>query len=672
MLAIVLVLCSGAMVGTLRALASPEPPTARPPAAAPRAAAPQAPALRPAFADLVRAAAPLAFWRLNDGGQVAHDQSGHHDGAIRGRVSEWQIAQGPGALSDHFDGSTGRVTVRAGGLAPGAVAATAWFRTPRHAFGSFGTVLDTGGMSISVVSGRLVLTTCATRVPCARLPLSPYVTDGAWHQVALSVTADQASGYVDGHLAGSGATLGVSRGPARGVIAIGRHFVGNIDDVALYAAPLADTAVHAQFTAGACPQAAGTTPVSTSVVAQLPALPLHTRSRYVVDAHGARVKLAGVNWYGAEQLDRVPAGLQCQPVDAIASRIAAAGYNVVRLPWATDNWVGQDHRVPPVAVAANPALRGLSARAVFDAVVDALARHGLMVVLDNHVTRPDWCCSNVDGNALWWEGYDPAHRPHWKHLRRRRKAAYFRRQQARWFTAWRSIAKRYGPHGSDPQPAVVGADLRNEPRVDSLLGLQPAWVDRRVPAWENWPRAARRAGNAVLRVDGQLLVIVEGVNYATELRGARVHPVRLARAHRLVYSVHDYSFTDGPVSGGELRAALGARWGWLVTTGKWYTTPVWVAEFGTCHPGGSGCRPQEVAWFSTFTRYLRDGDFDWAYWSVNGTGARGAGEPTTCAETLRFPGCDESFGLSDVTWGRDASPALSSALHALEAPPQGG
>lgn len=669
LLAIVITISCGATVTGVRALAAtPADASARAPvttaAAVPRAAAP----VRPAFADLVTAGAPLAFWRLNDGGQVAHDATGRHDGAIRGRVRVWQIAQGPGALSDSFDGSTGRVTVAAAGLAPGAVAASAWFRTPRRPAGSFGTVVDSGGIAVSVADGRIVVATCAAALPCSRLTVPRRVTDGAWHQVAVSVAGYEVTAYLDGLPAATGVTLGASARPVHGLVGIGRHFVGNINNVALYATPITATAVRVQFAAGACPQAAGMTPAVTSVAASPPALPLHTHGRYVVDSHGRRVKLAGVNWYGAEELDRVPAGLQCQPVDAIAAHIAAAGYNLVRLPWATDNWVGRDHPVPPVAVAANPGLRARGARAVFDAVVDSLARHGLMVVLDNHTTRPDWCCSNVDGNALWWEGYDPAHPPRWSHMSRRAKTAYFTRHQSRWLAAWRAIAARYGPHGAEPQPAVVGADLRNEPRVDSLLDVQPEWRRARVPVWDNWPRAATRAGNAVLRADPRLLVVVEGVNYATDLRGVAAHPLRLARAHRLVFSAHDYSFTEGPVSATELRNELDARWGWLVRGHRRYTTPVWIGEFGTCHPGDSGCAPREAAWFATFTRYLRDRDLDWAYWSVNGTGARGAAEPTTCAETLRMPGCDERFGLSDVTWARDASPELSSILHSLEAP----
>ena len=37
--------------------------------------------------------------------------------------------------------------------------------------------------------------------------------------------------------------------------------------------------------------------------------PLSASGRYIVDAHGRRVRLAGVNWYGAHEDDGVASGL---------------------------------------------------------------------------------------------------------------------------------------------------------------------------------------------------------------------------------------------------------------------------------------------------------------------------------------------------------------------------
>lgn len=641
------------------------------PAAAAAAATP-APAPRPGLARLVAEQRPLAFWPLDDAKPaVAHDATGRHSGTGHGRLHVRQVAQGPSTRSERFDGSTAWISVPAYGLARRVVAATAWFRTPRQPYASFGAVLDTGGLRVTLRGGRVVVATCATARRCTSLRSGPPVTDGAWHQVGVSVAAGAVTSYLDGVAVRSGRAFATSAAAGNHVVAIGRRFRGNLDDVAVYAHALAAGAFAGQFRAGACPQAAGSTAAGTSARRALPALPLRASGRFVVDARGHRVKLAGVNWYGAEALDLVPAGLQCQPVDAIAARIAAAGYNVVRLPWATSTWIGSAPRVAPIAVAANPRLRGRSARAVFDVVVDTLARHGLMVILDNHVTRPDWCCSGEDGNALWWEGYRPGHPPRWARMSAAARLAYFRAGQARWLRAWAAVSGRYAAGGADPQRAVVGADLRNEPREDTTLGLIPAWTTRRVPVWVDWPRSAVLAGNRVLRANPALLVAVEGVNYATDLRGAASRPVRLAAAHHLLYSAHDYAYTQRAATGYRLRADLGAWWGWLLTQGRSWTTPVWVGEFGTWHPGLPWRGAVDQRWWSTFTRYLHDGDIDWTYWSINGTGGRGSADPVTCPLTPRFPGCGEGYGLSDDTWAHDGSPALSSTLHALQTPTQG-
>src|ERR687892_46530 len=50
-------------------------------------------------------------------------------------------------------------------------------------------------------------------------------------------------------------------------------------------------------------------------------------------SRGERAKLAGVNWYGAEERDEVVGGLDYQPLDRIAACIAAMGFNTVRLPF---------------------------------------------------------------------------------------------------------------------------------------------------------------------------------------------------------------------------------------------------------------------------------------------------------------------------------------------------
>lgn len=376
----------------------------------------------------------------------------------------------------------------------------------------------------------------------------------------------------------------------------------------------------------------GPPPVAPPADAQpvpLPAVPLHTDGRWIVDANGKRFKLAAVNWYGAEEKDFVVAGLDRQDAFAIAKEIRAAGFDAVRLPWSNE-LVEANPLVAPELLAANPKLVGKRALEVLDAVVEAIAHEGLVVILDDHTSRADWCCNETDGNGLWFtDGYP----------------------ESAWLADWHTMARRYAA-----QPAVVGADLRNE-----LRGMP----DGRKPTWGgadptlDWRAAARRGADAVLAENPSLLVFVEGLEYATNLTGVYSNPLTLSVPNRLVYSAHDYSwFHVGMTTYDDLKTNLGDRWGYVLTQDKPFTAPIWVGELGTSHDAAG----TSSAWFAGIQRYLSEADIDWAYWALNGTQATGAS---------RTWGAEETFGFLDKTWSAPADATLAAALSALAPATQG-
>ncbi|MEC7242717.1 MAG: cellulase family glycosylhydrolase, partial [Myxococcota bacterium] len=326
----------------------------------------------------------------------------------------------------------------------------------------------------------------------------------------------------------------------------------------------------------------------------LPAVPLHTEDRWILDAHGKRFKLASVNWYGFEELDYVPAGLEIAHVSEIAHAIADLGFNSVRLPFSLE-MAEQTTPVQPHVVAANPEFAGLTPMEVMDGVIDALAVEGLVVVLDNHSSEAVWYSAT---NGLWYtEDYS----------------------EADWIGAWETLAGRYKGH-----PAVVGYDLRNELRAGATWGGPPA---------TDWKAAASRAADAIFAVDDSKLIVVEAINYATDFTGHYWDPLELSVSHRLVLSPHDYSwFHGGTTSYEQLARELGDWWGFLIVQDMPFTAPVWVGEFGTCNwsedcftgEAGDGTVEDRFngAWFAKFIDYLAAGDIDWAYWAVNGTMAR--------------------------------------------------
>ena len=133
------------------------------------------------------------------------------------------------------------------------------------------------------------------------------------------------------------------------------------------------------------------------------ATPLSTDGRFIVDANGRRVRLAGVNWIGAHMDDGVVAGLDRVHRSALAETIASLGFNCVRFPFSV--WMTQQTSpVPDRFLTANPDLSGSAPLQVYDACVAALTGAGLIVIPNCHMLCAGWCCSNDDQNGLWYNG----------------------------------------------------------------------------------------------------------------------------------------------------------------------------------------------------------------------------------------------------------------------------
>ncbi|MCU1617523.1 MAG: hypothetical protein JWO98_5063 [Frankiales bacterium] len=367
--------------------------------------------------------------------------------------------------------------------------------------------------------------------------------------------------------------------------------------------------------------------------------PLHTEGRWIVDQNGRRVKLASVNWSGAETQAFVVGGLDTRPLDELAALIADGGFNSVRLPW-SNQLVEDDPVVPAEYLAANPDLQGSRALDVLDEVVAALGRHGLMVVLDNHRSRADWCCDWIHGDGLWYSPEYP---------------------EAAWLADWRTMAARYRLAGN-----VVAAELRNEIRHEPQLRPGPTeatWGDDH--PLTDWRAAAQRGGNAVLGANPDLLVIVGGREFQTNLRGALSHPVRLEVPGRLVYAAHDYRWYHSALGHYPFFAFnLWFRFGYVRTPGHPFTAPLYLSETGTCtNPhAGERCHQHDERFLRHMTRYLAHTDIDFAYWPFNGT--QGTGYSRTYGDA-------ETYGLVAPDWSGYGNQAVLSALRPLRLPTRG-
>ncbi len=350
--------------------------------------------------------------------------------------------------------------------------------------------------------------------------------------------------------------------------------------------------------------------------------PLHTDGHRIVDASGRTVRLTSVNWYGFDEKEYIAGGLDHVPLATIIEQIQAIGVNSVRLPWANET-LEHDPLPPAYALAANPQFKGKHAMEIMDAVIAALARAHIMVILDNHVSRADWCCSETDGNGLWYNDEYP---------------------EAKWLADWQNIVRRYRN-----QKWVIGADLRNELRNGAAWGGNNPKLD--------WHAAAERGGAAVLKANPELLVMVEGPEYSTNFAGFDKLPVKLPVDHRLVYSPHAYNIGGHPFANyEELKQAYDARAGFLMHTEP--GVPLWIGEFGTCQDLNCG---DNSDWFRLFIRLLQENELlSWGYWPLNGTQSSGRTRKYDVVET---------YGLLSPDYSRIAATGIVQLLKTVEGRP---
>lgn len=164
--------------------------------------------------------------------------------------------------------------------------------------------------------------------------------------------------------------------------------------------------------------------------AQSPNLPFSTRDSQIIDSTGAPYHYTGANWPGHLEA-MIPEGLQYASIASIVSQVTSLGLNSIRLTYATelvddlatsgggDPTKGQDVSLNATLVNALGAENGTAVLAeilqkqaglgwtadttrlqVFDAVAAEAAREGVVVHLDNHVSKAGWCCFPGDGECL--------------------------------------------------------------------------------------------------------------------------------------------------------------------------------------------------------------------------------------------------------------------------------
>ena len=317
----------------------------------------------------------------------------------------------------------------------------------------------------------------------------------------------------------------------------------------------------------------------------------HTSGRQILDESGQPVRIAGINWFGFETANYAVHGLWSRDYKSMIDQMKSLGYNTLRIPFSDD--IFKSGTVPnsiDFSSGKNADLQGLNSLGVLDKIVSYAGQDGLKVILDRH--RPD----SGGQSALWYTSAVP---------------------ESTWIANLKALATRY-----KDQDTVVGIDLHNEPHDPACWGCGDTATD--------WRLAAQRAGNAVLGVNPDLLIFVEGVQtfngvsgwWGGNLMGVAQYPVQLNVANRVVYSAHDYatsvaqqSWFSDPSFPANMPGIWDKYWGYIF---KQNIAPVWVGEFGTTLQS-----TVDQKWLAALVSYLRPtstygaDSFHWTFWSWN-------------------------------------------------------
>jgi endoglucanase len=314
---------------------------------------------------------------------------------------------------------------------------------------------------------------------------------------------------------------------------------------------------------------------------------LNSDHNKLMDTSGCEVRLTGVNWFGLETSTFAPHGLNKRNWQEMLDQIVRTGFNTIRLPYS--NQLFDPTSVPQgINYRLNPDLKGLQGLALMDRVVQGARSRGLKVILDRHDTTADI------RPELWYT-----------------KSV----SEKLWIQDWVMLAAHY-----QNNDAVIGADLANEPHGSAT------WGDGNLAT--DWRLAAQRAGNAILAVNPNWLIIVEGIEHyqgdsywwGGNLEGAEKFPVQLSKPKKLIYSAHDYGpeiyvqpwfHTSEP---SDLKKTLlvvwQKHWAYLQKNG---VAPVLLGEFG----GRSVGQDIEGIWQRTLIEFLKVNSVSYTYWAWN-------------------------------------------------------
>lgn len=305
---------------------------------------------------------------------------------------------------------------------------------------------------------------------------------------------------------------------------------------------------------------------------------LHAEGSRLYDMNGNEVWLTGANWFGLNCIEYSPHYLYAGDIDDILSEVADRGINVIRFPISTElilSWMnGTPYQIsaggmqasynPPVDmddgnggiikagtyghinkdfVEADGKTLITSDRG-FDIILDKCKKYGIKAFIDIHSPHAD----NSGHNYNLWYGKETADGT--------------MVTTDLWIESLVWIADKYKNNDT-----LIGYDLKNEPHGKGQEGDKAAKWDGSTDE-NNWAYAATKCADAILDVNPNALIFIEGVEqslsgampgdywgiadrrdnspyigawWGGNFRGAREYPIKPEHGtSQIVYSPHDY------------------------------------------------------------------------------------------------------------------------------------
>lgn len=348
---------------------------------------------------------------------------------------------------------------------------------------------------------------------------------------------------------------------------------------------------------------------------------LHAKGSRLYDMNGNEVWLTGANWFGFNCTECVPHYLWSGDVDDLVRSIADRGMNVIRFPVSTEllyNWmIGDPDPIGSVNPNDDPAYcineefikpdgSIMNSHETFNVILAKCKEYGLKAFIDIHSPESN----NAGHNYGLWYGKSFTGRD----------GKEITVDTDLWIETLAWAADYY-----KNDDTLIGFDLKNEPH--STYGGAP--VDA---IWDtsnsenNWRKAAEDCANAILGVNPNALILIEGVEgykghgawWGGNLRGVADCPVvPKSGTSQIVYSPHDY----GPIVSAQTwfekdfteQTLLDDYWydTWAYIVDK-DMNPLLIGEWGGRMDGGDNEK-----WMRLIRDYMIKNHINHTFWCLN-------------------------------------------------------